>query len=289
VHFHKRIARVFSTIAGVAQLDSQRVSFRQRAHEIIFEAETPAGRAFDLALLVAIIASVAAVVLESIEPVRARFGVALRAIEWVFTIVFSIEYLLRLAAVHRPLRYATSFFGWVDLLSILPTYLSLFLPGAQSLLVIRSLRLLRVFRLLKLGRYLLEARVLLIALRASLPKITVFLGTVLALVLIMGAMMYAVEGPAHGFVSIPHGMYWAVVTLTTVGYGDLYPQTDLGRMLSAVVMVMGYGIIAVPTGIVTVELGAVMRKPPSTRACPHCSSEGHDPDAKYCKDCAGEL
>jgi voltage-gated potassium channel len=273
----------------VAQDQSGRASWQQRAHEIVFEADTPAGKAFDLGLLICIIASVGAVMLESMEGVRASHGDALRRIEWGFTILFTVEYVLRLVSVRRPLRYATSFFGIVDLLSILPTYSSLLVPGAQSFLVIRSLRLLRVFRVLKLGQFVGEAQVLMTALRASRPKITVFLITVLVITLMMGSLMYAVEGPEQGFTSIPRGVYWAVVTLTTVGYGDVSPQTDLGQLIATFVMVMGYGIIAVPTGIMTVELTAASRKPVSTQACPNCSEQGHDVDARHCKYCGEKL
>ncbi len=267
--------------------------WRYRLHEIIFEADTPAGRAFDVVLLVAIVASVVAVSLESIDPAaapwRARWGPWLRAAEWLFTVLFSVEYALRLTCVRRPFAYARSFFGVVDLLAVLPTYLSLVLPGAQSLLVIRALRLLRVFRVFKLAHFLAEARVLRSALAASRPKIVVFLGTVLTIVLIVGATMYLVEGRASGFDSIPRGMYWAIVTLTTVGYGDISPQTPLGQALASVVMILGYGIIAVPTGIVTVELGRASRRSVTTQACPSCAAEGHDADARFCKYCGARL
>lgn len=262
---------------------------RARLHEIIFEADTPAGRAFDIASMIVIIASVLAVMLESIEVVRVRYGTALRIVEWALTFLFTADYLLRLVTVYRPVRYAVSFFGLVDLLSVLPSYLSLVWPGTQSLLVIRSLRLLRIFRVLKLVHFLDEAKTLTTALRASRAKITVFLGTVLTIVLIMGALIYVIEGPSHGFTSIPRGIYWAIVTLTTVGYGDLYPKTDLGRLLASVVMIMGYAIIAVPTGIVTVELTTAMRKPVSTQACPQCGAGGHDSDARFCKFCGSKL
>jgi voltage-gated potassium channel len=266
------------------------MKLRARAHEIVFEADTPAGRVFDLASMIVIIVSVAAVVLESIAAVRERYGDALRALEWLFTAIFTIDYILRLVSVHRPLRYAGSFYGVVDLVSVLPSYLSLIWPGSQSLLVIRSLRLLRIFRVLKLARFLDEAKVLRAALTASRAKITVFLGAVLTIVLIMGSLMYVVEGAEHGFTSIPRGVYWAIVTLTTVGYGDLYPKTDLGRFFASFVMIMGYAIIAVPTGIVTVELATAMRKPTvTTQACPSCAAEGHDFDAVFCKYCASKL
>jgi voltage-gated potassium channel len=273
----------------VRPTEPQRLSLRERAHEIIFEAETPAGRAFDITLMIAIIASVAAVMLESVGWVRERFGSELRAAEWAFTVLFSLEYVARLLAVQRPLRYAQSFFGLVDLASLLPSYLSIFFPGTQALLVVRSLRLLRVFRVLKLAHFLSEAQVIGAALRGSSRKIAVFLGAVLVIVLIMGSLMYVVEGPEHGFTSIPHAIYWAIVTLTTVGYGDVYPATDLGRFLASLVMITGYGIIAVPTGIVTAELRAAMRKPISTETCPQCSAQGHDVDATYCKYCGGKL
>lgn len=265
------------------------LTFRERAHEVIFEAETPGGRAFDIVLMIAIVGSVGAVMLESVAGVRARFGGALRLAEWTFTVLFSLEYVARLLAVKKPLRYAASFFGLVDLLSVVPAYLSIFFPGAQALLVVRSLRLLRVFRVLKLARFLDEAQVIGRALQASSRKIAVFLISVLVIVAIMGSMMYAVEGPEHGFTSIPHAIYWAIVTLTTVGYGDVYPKTDLGRFLASIVMILGYGIIAVPTGIVTAELTSAMRKPISTQACPHCSAEGHESDAAFCKYCGSKL
>lgn len=263
---------------------------RARLHEIVFEADTVAGKAFDLSVLICIVASVAAVMLESIASVRERFGAELRALEWLFTVLFTIEYLLRLYAVRRPLHYATSFFGLVDLISVLPSYLSLIIGGSQTLLVVRALRLLRIFRVLKLGSFLGEAQVLMRALRASRAKITVFLGTVLVLTLLMGSLMYLVEGPEHGFSSIPRGVYWAIVTMTTVGYGDLSPKTDLGQAIAACVMIMGYGILAVPTGIVSVELAAATRNQRwTTQACPNCSQGGHDADAKHCKYCGALL
>ncbi len=227
---------------------------RARLHEVIFESDTPAGRYFDLALIWLILLSVATVVLESVREVRELYGPQLYALEWVFTLLFTVEYFLRLLSVRRPLRYATSFFGIVDLFAIIPTYLSILVPGSQYLLVIRILRLLRVFRLLKLSEYVAEADTLRLALRASRRKISVFISAVVLLVVIIGALMYVIEGEVNGFTSIPRSIYWAIVTLTTVGYGDLSPKTSLGQMLASVVMVIGYGIIAVPTGIVSVEL-----------------------------------
>lgn len=269
--------------------DRARAPWRDRLHEIVFEADTPAGKAFDVALIAAILLSILAVVLESVASVRARHGELLLAVEWTFTLLFTAEYLLRLALVSRPSRYARSFFGVVDLLAVLPTWASLALPGAHALLTIRSLRLLRVFRVLKLGAYLGEARQLARALRASRRKIAVFLFTVLTGVVVLGTLLYVIEGPRHGFNDIPTAIYWAIVTLTTVGYGDLSPATPLGKAIAAVVMILGYGIIAVPTGIVTVELSRAGEKPVSTQACPACSAEGHDGDARHCKHCGTAL
>lgn len=264
-------------------------SWRSRLHEIIFEADTPAGKAFDVALLICIGGSVLAVLLESVASIREEHGVLLRGLEWTFTLLFTAEYLVRLATVGRPLRYALSFFGLVDLLAILPTYLSFIIAGSQSLIVIRALRLLRVFRVLKLAHFVIEARSLRLAMRASARKIIVFLGVVLTLVLIVGALMYLIEGEGNGFTSIPLSVYWAVVTMTTVGYGDIAPQTVVGKVLASAVMILGYGIIAVPTGIVTVELAHRRLGEVSTQCCPQCSGEGHDRDARHCKHCGARL
>lgn len=268
--------------------DDPLTGWRHRCHEIIFESDTPAGRAFDVALILFIVGSVVAVMLESVRPLRAAYGPLLFGLEWFFTVLFTVEYGLRLACVGRPRSYALSFFGIIDLLAVIPTYLSLVVPGTQYLLVIRLLRILRVFRVLKLVQYLREANQLLRALRASRRKIIVFVVAVLALVVILGAMMYFIEGEANGFTSIPRSVYWAVVTLTTVGYGDISPQTDLGQMLAALVMLMGYGILAVPTGIVTAELARTYTGV-SGQACRQCSAEGHDLDAVYCKYCGARL
>jgi voltage-gated potassium channel len=263
---------------------------RARLHEVIFEADTRAGRLFDLALIWLILLSVATVILESIREVREQYTGPLHAIEWLFTLLFTVEYVLRLMSVRRPLRYATSFFGVIDLLAIIPTYLSILVPGSQYLLVIRILRLLRVFRVLKLAEYITEADTLRRALRASRRKISVFLTAVVLLTVIIGTLMYVVEGEEHGFTSIPVSIYWAVVTLTTVGYGDLSPRTPVGQMVASIVMVIGYGIIAVPTGIVSVELAQAARKQiVTTQSCPVCAAEGHDPDARYCKYCGATL
>lgn len=269
---------------------------REQLARIVFESDTPAGRAFDIALLWSIVLSILLVILESVPSIRASYGGSIRALEWVFTLLFTAEYAVRLYAARSPMRYASSFFGVVDLLTIIPGYLSLFFVGAQSLLAIRALRLLRIFRILKLSRYLGEASVLTTALRASRFKITVFLCTVLTLVVIIGSVMYLVEGAHNGFTSIPISIYWAIVTLTTVGYGDISPKTPLGQVISSALMIIGYGVIAVPTGIVTAELGRASRqdeavrqealKPPS---CEVCGNSNNDSDAKFCKICGAEL
>jgi voltage-gated potassium channel len=263
--------------------------WRHRLHEVVFEAETAAGRAFDLTLLVVIVASVGVVLAESVPELRAAHGPLLRRLEWAFTVLFTVEYLLRLLAVRRPFAWARSFFGVIDLIAFLPSYLALFVPGAQTLLVLRALRLLRIFRILKLAEFLDEAAALRAALEASRRKILVFLGSVLVLVLLLGSVMYLVEGEANGFVSIPRSIYWAIVTLTTVGYGDLAPQTALGRLVASFVMLLGYSILAVPTGIVTSELIAGRRPVPRREACPACGLEGHDADARHCKHCGAPL
>ena len=265
-----------------------RSRWRARLHEVIFEADTPAGRAFDVCLLVAILVSVVAVMLESVASIRREYGGVLQAVEWTLTVAFTIEYVLRLVAVDRPWHYARSLFGLADFLAVVPTYLALVLPAAQGLMVIRAIRLLRVFRILKLAHFLDEAQQLVLALRASRRKITVFLGAVVTIVVIMGALMYLVEGEEHGFTSIPTSMYWAVVTMTTVGYGDVAPRTPLGQLLASVLMILGYAIIAVPTGIVSVELAKTGRAV-SRQACPACGAEGHDVDAIHCKYCGAAL
>jgi voltage-gated potassium channel len=265
------------------------MTLRERIYRVIFEAESGAGKVFDVALLLAIVGSILVVMLESVDAVAAEFGWALLVMEWVFTILFTIEYLVRLAVSPRPGRYAWSFFGVVDLLAILPTYLSLFFAGSQALAVIRGIRLLRIFRVLKLGRFLGEGEILLKALAASRFKITVFVGSVLSGVLIVGTAMYLVEGPEHGFASIPEGMYWAIVTLTTVGYGDVVPTTVLGKMLASFIMILGYGVIAVPTGIVSAEIATATRTHVNSRHCSGCQLEGHAPDARYCRQCGAAL
>jgi voltage-gated potassium channel len=264
--------------------------WRQRLHTVVFEADTRAGRAFDVAVIGCILASIGLVVLESVASIGSRWHRELFAAELVFTVLFTIEYALRLIAVHRPLAYARSGLGIIDLLAVAPTWLALIVPGAQLFLTVRVLRLLRIFRILKLSEYLAEAAVITGALRASRRKIAVFLYTVMTLVVLIGALMYMVEGPEHGFTDIPVSMYWTIVTLTTVGYGDLSPKTGLGKLLASAVMVLGYAIIAVPTGIVTSELTASRHRGGQSRqACPSCGREGHDEDAAHCKYCGTAL
>ncbi|MCR9245254.1 MAG: ion transporter [bacterium] len=269
--------------------DLARPTLRERLHAIVFEAECPAGKAFDIVLLVLIVASVTAISLESVESFAAEWGEALLAVEWGFTIVFTIEYAVRLYCVKQPLRYATSFFGVIDLLALLPQYLMLLFGGAHQLGTVRILRLIRVFRVLKLVRFLGEARVLHVAMRASLPKITVFLLGVWCAVVVIGSVMHLVEGKASGFDSIPRSVYWAIVTLTTVGYGDISPRTGLGQAIASMVMLMGYAVIAVPTGIVSAELVRGRRDATTTRVCENCAAEDHRDEAVHCYRCGEEL
>ncbi|MEY2987562.1 MAG: hypothetical protein RJB13_1083 [Pseudomonadota bacterium] len=272
-----------------ASIDGPNNRLRQKLYDVIFEADTPAGKFFDIALMATIVVSIVAVLLESVSDIRNVFGKELRFVEFVLTGLFTIEYILRLLCVPRPIKYMTSFLGIVDLVSLLPTFFGFYFEGTHSLLVLRSIRLLRVFRILKLGRFLGEAHELYDALKASAPKITVFLGAVVTVVLIMGATMYLVEGEENGFTSIPRAMYWAVVTMTTVGYGDIAPVTALGQALASVLMIMGYGVIAVPTGIVSAQLSQKPTKHISNRTCDHCFSEDHDSKAVFCKDCGARL
>jgi voltage-gated potassium channel len=258
-------------------------------HEIIFEADTPTGKIFDICLIIAIILSIIAVMFDSVAEIRAEHGKALYAIEWFFTLLFTAEYVARIISLGKPVLYIRSFYGLVDLIAILPTYLSLLLPGSQYLMVIRVLRLLRIFRVLKLAQYLNEAEILLKAMRASARKIAVFLFAVLSMVLIFGSLLYLIEGDENGFTSIGVSCYWAITTLTTVGYGDLSPQSPLGRAVASIIMVMGYGVIAVPTGIVTAELVAPIKGKVSTQACPDCGGEKHSYDAVFCKYCGTKL
>jgi len=268
--------------------NSHRAPWRDRWREIIFGHETFAGRLFDVLLLILILLSVLTVLLESVESIREAYGAVLRTAEWTFTILFTIEYLARLATANSVTRYARSFFGIVDFLAVGPVYLSFLFGAARSFSVFRSLRLLRVFRILKLTQFVGEAAALRIAVVASMRKIVVFLFAVITIVIIVGALMYQIEGARNGFTSIPAGMYWAVVTVTTVGYGDLSPRTVPGRLLASVLMILGYGIIAVPTGIVSFEF-ARATGPSASRKCAFCSLRYHDRDALFCKQCGTPL
>jgi voltage-gated potassium channel len=263
--------------------------WRERAYRVVFGYETKAGRLFDLLLILAILASVAVALMDSVAPLHARHGRALYAIEWAFTLAFTAEYLLRLAIVKHPMRYARSFFGVIDLLAVLPTYLALLVPGAQFLIVLRVLRILRIFSILHLRRYVRESSMLLETLRRSWRRIAVFLLAILALVTIFGAVMYLVEGPAHGFTSIPVAMYWAVVTVGTVGFGDIAPQTPLGRLIASLLILIGYGVIVVPAGIYSAELMSMLRLQRDARECGNCGLKGHEADAKHCRRCGEPL
>ena len=266
-----------------------RMSLKEKLHEVVFEAETPAGKAFDVILLIAILTSIGVVILESVPSYRERYGQLFFIFEWIITIAFTVEYLVRLYCVRRPVQYAVSAYGIIDFFSLAPTYLSVIIPGAQSLIAIRALRLLRVFRILKLVHFVKEANVLWDALAHSRHKITIFFGTVLTLVLIMGTTMYLIEGAENGFTSIPLSIYWAIVTMTTVGYGDLTPKTTLGMTFSSFIMILGYAIIAVPTGIVSSEIAQATKRHTNTISCPSCTKEGHNLDASYCRFCGAKL
>lgn len=259
-------------------------------YETVFESDTKAGRNFDIALLVLILASVIVVLLESVEGIFLSYGNELKILELIFTVIFTFEYILRIAIVPSKRRYILSFFGIIDLLSILPTYVALFYAGAPALLTIRSLRLLRIFRIFKLSRYVGEGKNLARAMKASQHKITVFLVVIITSVVIVGTLMFMIEGKENGFSSIPRSIYWAIVTMTTVGYGDIAPQTPLGQTLASILMIAGYGIIAVPTGIVSAEMVQLKKEGVvSGQRCPNCLKEGHDIDAIHCKFCGHRL
>ncbi|HHL32026.1 MAG TPA: ion transporter, partial [Oceanospirillales bacterium] len=265
---------------------SHRKNWRSKIFKIIYHADTPAGKWFDLLLIIFIVLSVLTIILDSVGQLHVSYGHLFYILEWFFTIVFTFEFIIRLISIRRPLRYVFSFFGVVDILSILPTYLSLFFIGAQHLLVIRILRILRVFRILKLVRYTAEAQMLTKALSNSRHKIFVFFFFIITVLIIFGSIMYLVEGPNHGFNSIPAGIYWAVVTLTTVGYGDIAPQTVFGRMIASLIMLTGYSIIAVPTGIFAAEFNKETKRiRDNARICSTCNLKGHTRNAVYCRRC----
>jgi voltage-gated potassium channel len=263
---------------------------RERVYTIVFEADTRAGRLFDLALIGAILLSVTVVVLSSVESIALRHGPLLTALEWCFTFIFSVEYFVRLSCIKHPLRYAKSFFGIIDLMAILPSYVGLVIPGAHVLLDVRILRLLRMFRILKLTSYVHEYGLLGRALMASRRKILIFLSVMMMIVFLLGSVMYVVEGADNGFTSIPTSVYWAISTVTTVGFGDITPKTDLGRAIASLMMLLGWGILAVPTGIISSEISAQRNeRSPTTRTCTECMTEGHAPDAGFCKHCGAAL
>ncbi|MEJ2882337.1 ion transporter [Pedobacter sp. GR22-6] len=261
-----------------------------RLHEVIYESNTPAGKAFDVGLLIAIFTSIAVVMLDSVQGLHVKYGRLFHALEWVFTGLFTVEYVLRLICIQKPLKYVFSLLGVIDMIALIPSYLGFFFVGAQSLLVFRALRLLRVFRIFKLGHFLTEINFLTTALKGSIRKISIFLLTVLMLTVILGSIMYLVEKRENGFSNIPESIYWAIVTITTVGYGDISPVTPMGKFVAAVVMLIGYSIIAVPTGILTHDLAMLARhKKELPESCPSCSREGHDFDAQFCKYCGASL
>lgn len=263
---------------------------RNRLAHIVFESDDPASKRFDVALLIAITGSVTVTILDSVKELHDAYGTLFYLLEWSFTLLFTIEYLLRVWLSRRKSGYVLSFYGIVDLLAILPTYISLVVANSHFLAVVRALRFLRVLRVLKLGRYLREAQVLTEALYNSRLKIMVFLGSVVTIILVMGTVMFFIEGPESGFTSIPTSMYWAIVTLTTVGYGDISPATPFGQFMASLIMLLGYAIIAVPTGIVTSEISASSkRKNQDQRACHTCHATGHDEDAYHCKYCGTRL
>ncbi|MBI9067244.1 MAG: ion transporter [Salinivirgaceae bacterium] len=270
---------------------NKKATIKEEIYQIIFEADTKLGKRFDIALIILIIVSIISVMLESVQSIQQDYGQFLKTLEWVITIVFTLEYILRLWIVHQPAKFVFSFFGIIDFLSFLPTYLGLIFVGSHGLMVIRGLRLLRIFRVFKLTRYVNESNYLMKALKASRFKISIFLYAVVMLIVIIGAIMYLVEGEVNGFDSIPRSMYWVVVTITTVGFGDIVPQTTLGQFIASLVMILGYAIIAVPTGIVSAELSFSKKTTNivSTQVCPECLKEGHEADAKFCKYCGSEI
>ncbi|MBA3774070.1 MAG: ion transporter [Ramlibacter sp.] len=277
--------------AAPDELGRPRGGWRLALYRVIYESDTQAGRLFDQIIVAAIVISVAVVMADSVQAWHARWRLAFTSIEWFFTALFTLEYVARLASVDRPLRYARSFFGIVDLIAVLPTYLALIFPELYALIDVRVLRLLRIFRIFRLTEYVAEYQVMGEALMASRRKILVFLSAVIMVALILGTLLYVVEGPEHGFTDIPTAMYWAITTITTVGFGDITPKTDLGRLIASVIMLIGWGTLAVPTGIVTAEMTVRRHARPllAARACPQCGAEGYGPEAKFCQQCGTQL
>ena len=275
---------LFSTFGEITPV----MTLKEELYDIIFEADTPKGKRFDIMLIVLILVSIFIVMLDSMPSISGKYHVYLKIAEWIITIAFTIEYTLRIWVLPKPVKYIFSLYGIIDLLAIIPTYISVVFTGGQSLMVIRALRLLRVFRILKLNRYTRAGRFLLLAMHRSREKIFIFLFFVITMVVIFGTIMYLVEGEENGFTSIPTSIYWAIVTLTTVGYGDISPATGLGQMLASIIMILGYAIIAVPTGIVTSEM-MVSRNHTNSQICAHCQYDHHDDDATHCKKCGYPL
>jgi len=269
----------------------QKTSWKHRLHEIIYEADTKQGKLFDIVLLIAILASILLVMLESVESINNKYGQFLNISEWFITILFSLEYVLRLISIKKPLKYIFSFYGIIDLLSTIPKYLSMFFIGSHHFAALRALRLLRIFRILKLARYIGASEKLLVALKASKAKIAVFLFFVVILCVILGTFMYMIEGAENGFTSIPRSVYWAIVTLTTVGYGDIAPHTPFGQFIASIIMILGYGIIAIPTGIVSSEMTKKTdnKVHTNTQSCKSCSIENHKDGAEFCYNCGSKL
>ena len=269
---------------------TKKSSWKHKLHEIIYEADTPEGKLFDVILLIAIIASIILVMLESVESIDNKYHDALYVGEWIITILFSIEYILRVISIKKPTRYIFSFYGIIDFLSTIPIYISFFFAGSQGLVALRALRLLRIFRILKLARYIGASNKLMLALRASKAKIAVFLFFVLIVCIILGTVMYMIEGPENGFTNIPKSIYWAIVTLTTVGFGDIAPQTPLGQLIASVIMILGYSIIAIPTGIVSAEMNKTTPDHDhNTQSCPNCLKSNHKEKATFCYNCGSIL
>jgi len=268
---------------------SNSVALKQKLHEVIFGTDTPAGKRFDIALIYLIVFSVLALMLDSVSWLSKPWSGYIFALEWVFTLIFTVEYCIRIYCLPKPFRYIFSFYGLVDFVSILPSYVSLLVPGANYLLVVRLLRVLRIFRILKLVRYLSEANILMRAIMQSRRKVFVFFMSVLVLSTIFGSLMYIVEGPVHGFSSIPKSIYWTIVTITTVGYGDITPQTALGQVIASAAMLTGYSILAVPTGIFTAELAQEMQRTRTHITCGRCAKAGHELDASFCRNCGHPL
>ncbi|MGE3335649.1 MAG: ion transporter [Rhodospirillaceae bacterium] len=276
-------------MADISSIEAAAPSWREKCWRIVFRHDTVAGKAFDISLIGAIALSVLIAMLDSVATIHAAYGETLYVLEWAFTFLFTVEYLFRLTIVKAPVRYATSFYGVIDILAFLPSYIGLFVPGAQFMIVLRVLRVLRIFKILHMDRYVEESSILVAALMRSGRKILVFLLTITTVVTVFGALMYLVEGPQSGFTSIPMSMYWAVVTVGTVGYGDISPATSLGRFITAALILIGYGIIAVPTGIYAAELFGATRAGRDARTCPACETPGHDADARFCRRCGNAL